>query len=130
MTSAAWLMPNKMIKIAVARKTPSAPVVAKQPPPIRYLSEKEITNGLDEKTSNAFLKAQMCQKKINENREKKKIKLIEFIPTQEATRSSGGTSRADKLKCKAKTMAGKPCPFNASCGDFCKKHQQPDGFKI
>jgi hypothetical protein len=26
-------------------------------------------------------------------------------------------------RCKAKTMAGKQCPFKATCGEFCSKHQ-------
>jgi len=26
-------------------------------------------------------------------------------------------------RCKAKTLAGKQCPFKASCGEFCSKHQ-------
>ena len=26
-------------------------------------------------------------------------------------------------RCRAKTLAGKQCPFRATCGDFCTKHQ-------
>jgi len=29
-----------------------------------------------------------------------------------------------KKKCRAKTLSGKPCPFKASCGEFCKRHTE------
>ena len=127
-----WLMPNKMINIAKERKKCESGEICKPKsvrPGVTSVTHTELTRGLDKKTSSAFIKAYECQKKINTNREKKRIKLIEFIPFSE-TGGSETMSRADKLKCKAKTMTGKPCPFKASCGDFCKKHQQPDGFKI
>jgi len=126
-----WLMPNKMINVAISRESGTPPISKPTQQTVRYLLEKDITNGLDEKTSNAFLKAYDCQKKINERREKKKIKLIDFIPIQETVLGTKtAVSRADKLKCKAMTITGKPCPFKASCGEFCKKHQQPDNFKL
>ena len=130
-----WLMPNKMINIARERKIETGEICKPKPvrPGVTSMTHTELTCGLDKKTSDAFIRAYECQNKINTKREKKKIKLIEFIPFSETTETGGSrtVSRADKLKCKAKTMAGKPCPFKASCGDFCKKHQQPDdGFKI
>jgi hypothetical protein len=129
MSTTSWLMPNKMIDIARARnlktKSTSRPVV------VQCLSEQEITRGLDEKTSNALLKAHTCFKDYKNQRAEKKIKVIDFIEVvNEGSSGSKTLSRANRLKCQAKTMAGKPCPFRASCGKFCKKHQQPEEFKI
>lgn len=98
----------------------------RKPSPPRYFLKEEMSD--NEKTANALYKAQTVLKNIRAQKEEKKIKLIDYIPEP-----SGGTTRPTrliKLKCKAKTLSDKPCPFNASCGDFCKKHKPPDGFKI
>jgi hypothetical protein len=127
MSTTSWLMPNKMIDIARARNIKSKTEIKST---YRPVTKQEITRGLDEKTSNAILKAHMCFENYKNQRAEKKIKVIDFIEVNEGGSGSKTLSRADKLKCQAKTMAGKPCPFRASCGKFCKKHQQPEEFKI
>ncbi|MDA9846558.1 hypothetical protein N9C10_01340 [Flavobacteriaceae bacterium] len=135
MSTTSWLMPNKMIDIARGRKTGTPTIEFTSRPVVRQcVTEQQIKEeGLDEKTTKAMLKAHVCYQNYKEQRAKKKIKIIDFIEihNSETTPTTGARiSRADKLKCKAMTMAGKPCPFRASCGDFCKKHQQPEEFKI
>jgi hypothetical protein len=127
MSTTSWLMSNKMIDIARARNIKSKTEIKST---YRPVTKQEITRGLDEKTSNAILKAHMCFENYKNQRAEKKIKVIDFIEVNEGGSGSKTLSRADKLKCQAKTMAGKPCPFRASCGKFCKKHQQPEEFKI
>ena len=136
MSTSSWLMPNKMIDIARGRKTGPPEIRCVSRPVVRQCStEQQIKEEekLDEKTKKAMLKAHTCYQNYKEQRAKKKIKLVDFIEinNSETTPTTGPRiTRADKLKCKAMTMAGKPCPFRASCGDFCKKHQQPEEFKI
>jgi len=127
MSTTSWLMSNKMIDIARARNIKSKTEIKST---YRPVTKQEITRGLDEKTSNAILKAHMCFENYKNQRAEKKIKVIDFIEVNEGGSGSKTLSRADKLKCQAKTMAGKPCPFRTSCGKFCKKHQQPEEFKI
>jgi hypothetical protein len=35
----------------------------------------------------------------------------------------GRAMTSSSARCKAKTLAGKQCPFRATCGEFCNKHQ-------
>ena len=112
-SSVTWLMPIN--HAAKAKKNPT---------PKSLRSEKEITKGLDEKTANAFSKAYKTLKKYKEDREKKRIKIIDFTETT----TNETKIVASKRKCKAKTLSGRPCPFSASYGDYCKKHKQPDHF--
>lgn len=82
----------------------------------------------DLKTSAAMTKAIECQRKINEKREAKKIKLIDFedtpVPQPEQTHSQK-TSKTEIKKCKAINLSNKPCGYKAVCGDFCKRHAPP-----
>jgi hypothetical protein len=82
------------------------------------VSESSLTKNLDPKTAKAFLRAHSCMKREKEKKDSKKIKLIGHIP--EVVSKS---VRVPKKQCAAKTMSGKPCPFSATQGKFCKKHQ-------
>ena len=83
------------------------------------VSESSLVEGLDPKTAKAFLRAHSCMKREKEKKDSKKIKLIEHIPEV----VSKPVQRVPKKQCAAKTMSGNPCPFSATQGKFCKKHQ-------
>ena len=83
------------------------------------VSDSTLVKGLDPKTAKAFLRAHRCMKREKEKKDSKKIKLIEHIPEV----VSKPVHRVPKKQCAAKTMSGKPCPFSATQGKFCKKHQ-------
>jgi len=51
---------------------------------------------------------------IQETRQKKKIVFLENPPPIPTINST---------KCKARTLDNKPCPFRASCGQFCTRHK-------
>jgi len=40
-----------------------------------------------------------------------------------AAPKKGRVLPSSATRCNAKTLAGKQCPFKASCGEFCSKHQ-------
>ena len=89
-----------------------------------YTSFHKKTDGFENpKTATAFLKAKECQAKINEKRESKKIKLIDFedtpVPAPQPVQKS---VKAVVKKCKAINLNDKPCGYKATCGDFCKRH--------
>ena len=83
------------------------------------VSESSLVKDLDPKTAKAFLRAHSCMKREKEKKDSKKIKLIEHIPEV----VSKPVQRVPKKQCAAKIMSGKTCPFSATQGKFCKKHQ-------
>jgi len=60
------------------------------------------------------LKMRDVTKSIQEKREKKRIIFLENPPPIPTINST---------KCKARTLDNKPCPFRATCGQFCTRHK-------
>ena len=85
--------------------------------------QKKTVEFSDPKTNAAFLKARECQAKINQKRDSKKIKLIDFedtpVPVMQPVQK---TAKVEVKKCKAINLNDKPCGYKATCGDFCKRH--------
>jgi hypothetical protein len=79
---------------------------------------------LDSVTQKAFLRAEERMKVEREKKEKKKIKLIEFRAAPREV--VGPKKKVTKKQCASKTMTGKPCPFAATQGKFCKRHKIVD----
>ena len=87
---------------------------------------KKIDRFENPKTDIAFLKAKECQAKINQKRESKKIKLIDFEDTPApAPQQVQKSVKVEVKKCKAVNLNNKPCGYKAICGDFCKRHAPP-----
>ena len=74
----------------------------------------------DTKKTNAIWKLRRGYKDIAERRSAKACKIITYIPPQK--KGVMGIKGTVAARCGATTMAGKPCPFRATCGKFCKKH--------
>ena len=79
---------------------------------------------LDSVTQKAFVVAEERMKVEREKKEKKKIKLIEFQAVHREV--VGPKKKVTKKQCASKTMNGKPCPFAATQGKFCKRHKIVD----
>jgi hypothetical protein len=75
----------------------------------------------DEKITNAIWKLRKNYKAINDARSKKAIKIIHHSEGN-VCRGAATLKTKNIVKCKATTMSGKQCPFRATCGEFCKKH--------
>jgi len=50
-------------------------------------------------------------------------KMQETVAVAGKAASKGRKVIHESLRCKAKTLAGKQCPFKATCSGFCNKHQ-------
>ena len=77
----------------------------------------------DEKFDNAVRTLRKGYSKIRDAREKKSIKLVEYIKPPPPSMKSKPANANTSVRCAATTMKGKPCPFKATCGKFCKKHK-------
>ena len=53
-------------------------------------------------------------------------KMQETVAVAGKAASKGRKVIHESLRCKAKTLAGKQCPFKATCSGFCNKHQVAD----
>ena len=68
---------------------------------------------------------------IEAQRAAKRVKVIDYIKPVVCSkqRGAGGGTRTKRpmisegCRCQATTLAGKKCPFRATCGMYCKKHQ-------
>ena len=70
---------------------------------------------------NAIGRLRLNYAAIKANRQLKAIKIIHHSEGSVYSGSSTIKSKAI-VKCRATTMSGKKCPFRASCGEYCKKH--------
>jgi hypothetical protein len=85
----------------------------------------EATPALNEVTKKAFVRAKEAQVRELEKKDKKKIRLLklEDAPSCTVTRpTQASKAKKEVVKCKATGLNNKPCPYKASCGDFCKRH--------
>lgn len=112
-TTPSWLMPNNKNRAPVHRTFRRETQLGKK--------VTHLPTDLDEKTKNAFARAQKSMDAVRAEKEKKKIKVIDFIKEPTAIPVSK-KSKTSTTKCAAKTMSGKPCPFAATEGKYCKKH--------
>jgi len=87
-----------------------------------FHSKNDLVDGLDEKTAKAFLAAQLVMKKLKEKKDSKKIKLIDYH-TIISSSSSVKPKKDPPKKCASHNMSGKPCPFSATQGKYCKRHK-------
>lgn len=78
-----------------------------------------LTNGFSQCDALKFVETAKKYKKtclkIQQTKQKRAIQVLDkppkFIPSVATTK-----------KCQARTMEGRPCPFKAHCGEYCKKH--------
>jgi hypothetical protein len=70
---------------------------------------------IDPDFSRAVNRLRESNQKIVDDREKRRIIFLENAPKIQ--------SEGQGAKCKARTMDNKPCPFRATCGEFCKRHK-------
>ncbi len=85
----------------------------------------DASPALNEVTKHAFLKAKEVQIRELEKKENRKIKLlsIDEAPSCTATiPAQASKAKKEVVKCKAIGLSNKPCPYRASCGEFCKRH--------
>tara|TARA_R110002074_G_scaffold86580_3_gene191123 strand:+ start:6241 stop:6528 length:288 start_codon:yes stop_codon:yes gene_type:complete len=74
----------------------------------------------DAKMATAICNLRRGYQEIAARRQAKACKLISYIPP--AIKGAAGIKGTIAARCGATTLAGKPCPFRATCGKFCKKH--------
>jgi len=77
--------------------------------------EKAATARTDPDFKKAVDKLRESTKKIQDERAKHKTIFLEHAPKMQL--------EGPGAKCKARTMENKPCPFRATCGQFCKRHK-------
>ena len=103
-------------------KTPSSYHGKKKESLVYYPSELEAQ---DKSEHSKKLARSICRCKDNlqtflKNKKERSIKVINFsdLPPQ-----PGASVKSAQQKCQAMTQMNKPCPFRATKGKFCKKHQ-------
>ena len=79
-----------------------------------------LTIHTDIRKTNAVWKLRRGYDAIELERKRKSCKLITYIPP--SMKGAAGIKGTIAARCGATTLAGKPCPFRATCGKFCKKH--------
>jgi len=84
-----------------------------------------------EKLADSLLRARERSAELTEDRHKtmmttKQPKPQETVATATTGAKKGRVMPHEDFRCKAKTLAGKQCPFKATCSGFCSKHQVAD----
>jgi hypothetical protein len=79
--------------------------------------------GGNEQMARAVWKMNESYRKIKEERESKRIKIIDFKDLPKKPAAGTRQSTAQAVTCQAITLSGRPCKFKATCGKFCKKHK-------
>lgn len=79
--------------------------------------------GGNEQMARAVWKMNESYRKIKEEREAKRIKIIDFNDLPKRIATGPKKSLASNTTCQAITLSGRPCKFKATCGKFCKKHK-------
>lgn len=112
---------------AVAAKQPT-PAPTKEFKPVDRTSElwqKVYQNSLrtghpePEKMADSCVRSREKALKLAE--ERAKLQRCDKRPPQDNAKPAAPTCK----RCKAVTLAGVPCGFAATCGDFCKRHAPP-----
>jgi len=76
----------------------------------------------NEKLHHAVWKMKTAYQRIEDERKLKKIKYITLMDLPRSQVGANGIKNTQTKRCAAITLMGKPCPFRATCGTFCKKH--------
>ena len=76
----------------------------------------------NEKLCRAVWKMKTAYQRIEDERKSKKVKYITLVNLPKAQTGTSGIKNTQSKRCAAITLLGKPCPFRATCGTFCKKH--------
>jgi hypothetical protein len=76
----------------------------------------------NEKLHHAVWKMKTEYQKIENERAAKKVKFITLVDLPKSQVGANGIKNTQTKRCAAITLSGKPCPFRATCGTFCKKH--------
>jgi len=90
-----------------------------------FKADIDASPTLNEITKKAFLRAKESQVRVLEKKEKRKLKMlsIDEAPSCTATiPAQASKSKKVVVKCRAIGLTNKPCPYRASCGEFCKRH--------
>lgn len=77
---------------------------------------------LDPKFVTARDRLRKCYDKLRAQKESRKIQIIEFVPPPPPQLKKRSPNATQNVRCAATTLKGKQCPFRATCGKFCKKH--------
>ena len=83
---------------------------------------------MPEKLADTLLRSRELSLELDAKRHKtlmttKQPKPQETVATATAGAKKGRVMPHEAFRCKAKTLAGKQCPFKATCDGFCSKHQ-------
>jgi hypothetical protein len=65
----------------------------------------------------ALFKMREKTRQIQEDRAKRTIIFLKEVPKIQESH------KVTEARCKARTLENKPCPFRATCGNYCKRHQ-------
>lgn len=90
---------------------------------VDFNSISKMYNNDDEKFAKAVSTLRRGYNKVNKIRGEKSIKLVEYIKPATPRQKTKASNASQATRCAATTMKGKPCPFRATCGKFCKKHK-------
>lgn len=86
-----------------------------------------------EKLADSLLRARERSAELTEARPKIMVTTKQPKPQEAAVAAKEKKGRVmphEAFRCKAKTLAGKQCPFKATCTGFCSKHQVAAPFAI
>jgi len=87
-------------------------------------TDLSVRFGNDEQKIRAVWKMKNSYRKIKDEKDRKKIKLIDLNDLPARTQAdSKRRAAALTMTCQAITLSGRPCKFKATCGTFCKKHK-------
>jgi len=83
---------------------------------------------MPEKLADTLLRSRELSLELDAKRHKtlmttKQPKPQETVATATTGAKKGRVMPQEAFRCKAKTLAGKQCPFKATCDGFCSKHQ-------
>jgi hypothetical protein len=81
----------------------------------RIKARKERTEKPD--LAHAIAKLKAGYDKVNEIRQKKSLIFLHEAPKIHEAK------KVTDARCQARTLENKPCPFRATCGHYCKRHQ-------
>jgi hypothetical protein len=80
----------------------------------------------DEHTKKLSQSISRCNDSLQSFLKKKKERSLKVINFADLPPQPGALTKAVSQKCQAVTQMNKPCPFRATQGNFCKKHQIKD----
>ena len=85
-------------------------------------TDEELKQEYAKKLADAREKLRRNYQKIEDHKQSRRIKLIDNPPIRDRVPKTATVSHPNAPKCRAITLAGKPCSFRAMCGGLCSKH--------